>query len=679
MPNSFAVDPSGLLLVASGMDPVVRWDGLTTQAELAGVTPPDTAPTVAGDGTVGTITGTYAAYVRFIDNRGNFSNLSPISTPLVLSKAGGVVYTNVPRSGEFKVVARQILRNTAGQAQTFYVDVDTEDLTATTFSSKLTDPILSVQQAVPLVGPNAEDLAERYGVPPDFCSYLIWHQNRMFMAGVFPYSEGNARVTQGSDQVQGIGTEWGIALIGRLFYADGSRNTPLVTAVDRLTQTLTLSAPYDGVSSGYAVYSIRPAPGFTRLLYFSEPGLSEAWPPTNALQIPETGDQMTGLASLKSYLFVLERNHIWAISFQDDPGTDGGCFQRAQRGCVNDRCWVVVGTTAYLMDEAGIYTFDGDAEGQTISQAVQGIFRGEDSRYRIRWASRRYFHAAHFPTEDTIRWFVCLSGSYLPRHALCYQYTLQRWWVEEFPFPIACNCLGRAGSPAADWQELVRQVYLGSAAGRVMTYPWGYADGPDPRGSDLAGGILSADRLGFTADRPLGPDLVGGPVDVIRGRGKGQRRVAASASGTLLRVVQPWTVVPDATSRYRAGGVRFRWQSGWFRYMDEEAEQQVRLEATFRRTSAAAQADLFVFTDRSAVPDPWAVRRDADEGYAVSAVPGSPALTVELSDPAGQAFQQLSRRKDRDTVGNTYLSVAVSGVAPAEPTAFFVFTLDGVE
>ena len=78
MPHSFAESPDGLLYFASGMDPVLRWDGRSNFAETAGVEGPSTKPALTGDGN-GAIVGTYRAYVRFLDQYDNPSNVSPVS------------------------------------------------------------------------------------------------------------------------------------------------------------------------------------------------------------------------------------------------------------------------------------------------------------------------------------------------------------------------------------------------------------------------------------------------------------------------------------------------------------------------------------------------------------------------------------------------------------------------
>lgn len=80
-PMSFAETSSGMVLIANGVDPMLRWDGLSGIAEPAGVIAPS-GPTGFAGLDVGTITGLRYAAVRFIDGRGNPSALSPISQPV---------------------------------------------------------------------------------------------------------------------------------------------------------------------------------------------------------------------------------------------------------------------------------------------------------------------------------------------------------------------------------------------------------------------------------------------------------------------------------------------------------------------------------------------------------------------------------------------------------------------
>ena len=127
-PLEFARAPNGYVYMANGMSPVVKWDGTDTGIKTVGVAAPLTAPTLSFTGP-GSIEGSYVAYVRFVDEDGNVSNLSPASAEVNATNNGTVLYDDVPVSDDSKVVRRQILRNTAGQFLTFYVDIDTSDTT----------------------------------------------------------------------------------------------------------------------------------------------------------------------------------------------------------------------------------------------------------------------------------------------------------------------------------------------------------------------------------------------------------------------------------------------------------------------------------------------------------------------------------------------------------------------
>lgn len=86
-PFSFAETPSGLLLLANGIDPMLKWDGLAQAASAAGVKPPGSAMELGGTG-LGYITGKIVAYQRFIDADGNASDLSDVSNLMDAGRDG---------------------------------------------------------------------------------------------------------------------------------------------------------------------------------------------------------------------------------------------------------------------------------------------------------------------------------------------------------------------------------------------------------------------------------------------------------------------------------------------------------------------------------------------------------------------------------------------------------------
>lgn len=795
MPNDFVETPEGLLLIASGFDKVLRWNGFEDQASEAGVLPPEDAVTVGGSG-AGSIIGTYKAYLRFVDEEGNFSNLSPISeefdavnldgqvidvrywsvssivanfslispggtlsvgngdlyrttdltpyteTPIQIRtendhglSTGTVVrlsnvrtssglsvinlndrfeikvdgpktfrlvgltepgariqtfnnqcsgtweaavssidYTNVAVPQQPRVARRQILRNTDGQFTTFYVDVDTTDLTSTSFSSTNTDETLEGLESQALLTDEGFPLANAYTVPPDYKAFLGYHLGRAFLAGEVEYREGNVSVTFGSTSVVGIGTEWTDVLPGRFLHVQGARKAHEIDSVDLDTQTITLTEPYSGATAGYADYAIRPAPAERNNVYFSESGLPEAWPPFNAFSLPEDGDQITGLMAKGSFLYVLKRRHIYRFTAQSNPAVDGFVFKASDRGCVNHRCYVVVEDSAYMLDEQGVHRFGDGREPEQLSQPITDLFDGSNETFRVNWRASRYFHAAHFKSAETIKWFVALSGSYTPRHALCLDYRSGRWWIEEYPFPIGASCLGRLND--------LPQVYLGSEARRVFAADQGWLDGADDsrgqvRGTATSSGLLSLTDTAASFDTS---NLQGVPVVIVEGKGRGQIRTVVSATATKLTISEPWLNLPDSTSVYQVGGIPWRWRSGWFRYTNQrEQDSPRRLEVVFKPLSEDAIMDLRIRRDRQPDPVPWEFQVNRDDNNGVGCEAGADEITADLTKNTGFVQQRLDHHREWYTDGPRFISWEMAGVQNIEQVEVFQLTLDGTE
>lgn len=752
MPNSMALEPNNLLLIVSGFDPVLRWDGWGSSAEPAGVLPPATALAMAGSG-AGNIVGRYFAFERFVDQYGNFSNFSPVSlpfdaigptgaivdasadTPIIITTAaahglttgvlvkiagltintsavntwtitvlsatkfslngssgqfddaagggtwtagvGTVTYTAVPIPIEPKVRRRQILRNTDGQANVFYVDVDTTDLSSSTFTSTKLDTELVTQLSQAFLDTAGRNIANVFTPPPNWKQYLAFHQDRMFYAGEEAYAEGNISVTFGSATVTGIATEWGIALQTRLLYVDGASQPYTILAVDVVLQTLTLSAPYLGPTSTYAFYAIRPEPGQRRLVYFSEAGLPEAVPAFNALALQEDNDDITGLLVFRSFLYILESRHLYKLSFSTGPLEDGGVFLASLRGCVSDRCAIVVNDKAYMLDEQGVHAFGGSQQDEPISGPIQGLFRQEAAaHYQINWSARRFFHANLYPTQEVIRWFVCFSGDYLPRHALCFAYRMNRWWVEEYAVPIGASCLGRAGQSANTWKARGEQVYLGSSARQVFGFWKQFLDGADPSGSTR--GTATAATLFTLTDAGAHFKVTAGvPVSIVSGRGKEQTRMIASATATQLTVASPWNILPDATSVYQVGGIPWAFITGWFDYSPSEPNNVRAVDVEFIPTTKPAEMTMRRFSDYKNDPDQMGFTFSRDQDQGIETTKGSGDLVADLTKPLGFVRKRLDGRNESEADGNKFFQLELTGVGGDCPTTILNIGLDG--
>lgn len=682
MPDSYAESADGVILVANGIDPVVKWDGFTDQAEPAGVEPPD--PTVIpelapGGSFFDVLNGTYQIYVRFVDRDGNVSNLSAPSQVVTVTRRTTLDYSNLPIPQQTKVVRRQILRNTDGQFDTFYVDVDSTDIFSSTASSGKTDAELSAGEAVPLLDATTGfPFANRYTVPPATKPFLATHIGRMWYMGEQTYSEGSVSVTRGSKTVTGIGTQWASTFPDRFLYVQGATQGYEIDTVDPIAQTIQLIDSYADDDQQFAEYTIKPSPGEAASVYFSEAGLPEAVPVFNAFTMPEDGDEVTGGMQFSSFLYIFKRRRMYRFTGQSDPSTDGFLFYALGRGCINNRCWVIVEEQAYLMDEAGIYRAGGGDSAEQLSTPIQDLFRrGETGA--INWAASRYFHCSYHPAGETIRWFVTLNGEYLPRHALALHYKTGKWWVERWPVPIASSRRGRAGRPTGAWADAGEQVFLGGPAGEIYQLG-GTLDGVPAIGPTNRGRVTSATITTLTdAAAAFDTSVVNVPVVIVSGRGAGQQRLVTDATATTLTLASPWRVKPDATSVYQLGGIPFKYRSVRMRYArSDEALQGVSVEIQFEPTEAPQTFDLRTYGDFSAKPMRFG--RDMGKGQkpGVTVAKDATEAVVQMDTQVGHYWHRMDRKREQSTDAPRLVRVELGGVSGPEQTRFGEALLNGI-
>jgi hypothetical protein len=740
-PVSFAETPTGTLLLANGIDPMLKWDPLAADADTAGVLAPTEAPELGGMN-AGKIAGQYVAFVRYIDKAGNPSDLSPVSNAmdtgrdgfieslkidgtkiLVRSEAHGlatgnpiviegvegpnfalcnntwavtvvdedtftiplsitsgsynqggtwtygvetIVYGNVQVPAEAKVARRQILRNLSGNADTLYVDIDTDDLTSTAFASDREDDDLATQEAVPMTyGEDDLPYANRFGVPPAHKAIVAVHQGRAFATADVTYSAGHAEARFNSPVVQGVGTNWRKTFRGRLFYCQKATKPYEIASVDEAAQTLTLTQPYFEAPVKFGSYAIRPAPAERRLLYFSEPGNIEAWPPYNAVALPEDSDEITGLLVKGQFLYVVERRHVYRLTFQEDPLGDGFTFLTIERGCVNNRCHVTVEGITYFLDEAGIHGFDGQ-DTQNVSDPIQNIFQVDGTEeLQVDWsADQRLWHAAHDPVRNTIRWFVAMVGETALTHAICYNYRQKRYWIEEYPTAITASCVSTIG---------YRRSLAGTEARRVLCLAEGSLDGVDDAGT-LRGTVTSATSNTLVDVNATFAALEGSPVAIVDGTGRGQANVVASNTETAIVFRDEWEVIPDATSIYQVGGISWVWRSGWFRFATDEAENPRDVELVYQPLSVPTTLDLRLYYDHESTPRVWDITSD-DENKKL--VEGSPFIAFRLDTSKGYVIQRITGHSDPYAFGDAYVSVELSGVQAGEPVRVHEVVISG--
>lgn len=587
-----------------------------------------------------------------------------------------LTYSSVAVPTEAKVTRRQILRNTDGQTNVFYVDVDTTDLVTTTFASTRDDNDLSAQTPQTLIDPTTQaDVANVHGLPPFHKGVLANHLDRMFAAVEYDWKIGNVQTTYGSAVVTGVGTGWPSALAGRFLYVDGASRNYEILSVNVAAQTLTLTEVYADAASLFAFYAIRPAPPEERKIYFSEPSLPQSWPTTNAISLPHDNDRITGLMPRGAFLYVLEQRHIYKETFLEGPQQDGAVFKASDRGCINNRCWILVDNVAYLLDEQGIHKFVGNNDDQPVSVPIQDIFRIDQlsaAGFRVNWRASRWFHAVHYRARETIRWFVNLEGEGLPQHAICFHYRLQRFWIESYAAPI--------GGSQAGLIDRLPCLFLGSLGLPDVWLFWrGNLDGPDPAAGTVRGAVTAATPISLSDNAAAFPaaGVVGASLVVAAGRGKGQRRRITQVSGTTLLIEIPWLITPDSTSIYQIGGIPWKWRSSWLTLAPADKELDRRLEIIFEPTADESKMDLRLRANFRPAPVLQGVSVSSSQGSGVKSVKNQADLEIDLAQEEGFVQQVLPFTRDYYARGLRHSQVELEGVGGQDRQTVYQVAYEG--
>lgn len=671
-PYSFAVADNGYIYMANGIQPMPKWNGISSALLGVGVEPPASALTLASSGS-GSLNGTYFAWVRFLNADGYYSNLSPISNSHTVVSKSQIDYTSVPTWTDSRVVERQILRNLSGVLDIAYVDVTDTTNSGSTFASTKDDNTLGTGTPVPLIDSDGATLVNQYQIPRNDKPLLVFHRSRLFGAGTTAYRRGHCEVTNGSPTVQGIGTEFRGGLINRFFHVFGHDPNYTISNVSIANQTLTLSGNYAGTTNKFAIYTIESPPAEKGLLYFSQSGLPEAWPAGNAVPIGSVGEETTGIFEQATFLYVLKDSAIYRVTYAVTP-KDGASFLAARRGVINNRCWVHEAAHTYLLDQQGIYRFDGSEDVEDITPPLQDLFwRGRDGEtFRIEWSAARFFHAAIDPSEKVIRWFVSLGGNYLPNGAIALDYRRGEWWTETYPLPIGASTLmpGLRQTPVA-----------GGPAKKVFAIGYEQLDVARADAGQTYGTVTSAGDSTLSDSTASFPaSHVGATVTIIDGNGFGQRRKITAVSGDTLSLLSPWTITPDETSIYQIGAVAWRWRSKRFRCLREEQSHDRGVQINWDPVEHFALLYLRIYRDAEQTPIvPWLSSvRAGQEAQPIRHRRGVPGARIDLNYRGGYAQAHLTEGGDLHRDQLDAISIELAGYSGVDALHIHDVTVTGV-
>lgn len=591
-----------------------------------------------------------------------------------------LVYTNVQTMSDPKVVRRQILRNTDGQTDTYYVDVDTTDLVSTTFSSTQIDDLLAAGIAVPILDDDGLPLANAHGVPPTSFTSITPHLTRIFGTGQLDVDDGSCVVTNGSATVQGMGTAWKTGLTGRFLNVKGATQTYEISNINETLQTLTLTVVYADTTEKFAEYTIRPAPAQRRLVYYTPAGEPESWPATFALQIQEDGDDISGTMARGSFLYVLEKRHIYKLTFQNDPAKDGAIFLAANRGSINARSWAIVDNDAYMLDEYGIWKFDSTGQVDSLSTDIQELFRPNSLyHFHVNWKAFKSFFCVVSRPQETVRWFICLEGDDLPRHSLAYNYRLKRWWIEKWPFKVGAGLAAHINN--------VPYTLLSGENNKTFVIWFGTTDIAQPANGTIRGSVTDWSLTSITdstanfSTSGIG-SVLNAPITVVYGGGKSQQRRVVDATTTKITLDYPLTVgletsSGDLPSVYQIGGVNWEWRSTWMRLGQAEMEVDRSIEILFETSAKTGTFDYLLNQDFQGA-EIQGKTKSSEDGGGAETIKGFSERIIDLTKSSGVVQIQMPRTREGFSDGTRYNQIALSGSTNEDVVAIYEIIITGM-
>lgn len=646
-----------LMSLFMGVDRVVPGGISTTRDEWRNLVFDLQVLNQASSGTTAftTYSGAYQCLMRYVDKDGYVSDPSPISPIVNLSNAPYIYYTNLETPTDPRVVRRQIFRNENGNANVFYLDIDTDDITSDTLISRNTDAQLKLNFGQPVWDANGYNLFQLYGEPPTDKPYIVEFNSRVFAAGIRKYKDGCVSVTNGSTTVTGIGTAWPVTFQGRHIIIESRPYT--IVNVDPDTQVITIDKAYAGATSPYANYVIQPYFANGNLLNWSEPGLPESWPVSSALLLNDDGDDITGLKVFDNSLWVLKLNSIYMFNMTLDPNRDGDYKPVTKRGCINARCAVQIQNLCIMLDRTGLHAFRGalarreyqvNSTPDHLSKPIGDLFRFESTWLKLNFDSDTcLWHGVAYDELQTVRYFVTMQGYDLPMHAVCYDYLMDRAWVEEYPIPIGCS------THAADTSG---RPLLGGYGGKIYNPDLGSLDFVQTTGTRLTVTSCVGGTTLVLSDTP--PSCVGVPVCLTAGKGRGQMRMIYGQSGNEIYLNAPLDVWADATTVVQIGGIKYYAITGEYNYAKMEVQNPHAVSVTFSPIGSAGEMYISILNDGRNAQENMV---DSAWGCVTYTVADKGVSKVDLNNRTGYATISMDTSRERDNPDRYSVQATIQG------------------
>ena len=199
-----------------------------------------------------------------------------------------------------------------------------------------------------------------------------------------------------------------------------------------------------------AWYTVDTTGAEPNAIYFSEVDEPESVPQAYQVVIQQVGrepDKITGLIPLDSSLYVCQTRSLHRLTVTGHPLEGAASSPAAQRGLINDRCWDVADGVAYIVDDYGLYAFNGQSV-EPLSDPISAYW----SESRIDFSKSTWFFVRADVNTNVVRFYYVPNGSNAtyPNAALCYSLVTKAWWTEEYADEVACAVTARLSGRQCD-------------------------------------------------------------------------------------------------------------------------------------------------------------------------------------------------------------------------------------
>ena len=477
-------------------------------------------------------------------------------------------------------------------------------------------------------------VANRFVPPPDYKHSVATLQDRTFYAGDVEDAVDEITTTANSTTVT-FSTADSIPenIVGNVIWIPLSTGPKKfeVESIDSSTEISVYPEVPESVTTVH--HSIRPAETERNKIYYSEVDEPESVPLTNVLTVQEQSDdedEIVGLHSFGSYLYILKERHIYSLSFARQPRIDAQARLITHRGAFNKNCWKVYEGTAYVMDQSGAYVLSLDGSFSPLSVPVQNLFRNGTVDFK---KSKWFFVSVDYNTS-IVRFHVSFaqdSGD-RPRRAICFSIRNESWWTESYPFALS-NCA------MAKIEKFPKLLFAGQA-GLVVSIEKQESEIVE---NEIRGTVTSATTTQITdSNASFTDEVIGAPIAITGGDGRCQiRTILSRVNETTVTIGIPtgydqvqtqddqdlffqdgtaWEVqlgdaeeagdqdsifdpVPEAGDSYLIGAILWEYRSKRYGLANQESRKTHHIDIDYSPTNKAYEFDLSLFFDEASKAD----------------------------------------------------------------------------